>query len=48
MKLTPKNLAADIAPEPVRANVKALKGYFVSKSSRTLQTVFLVSEKCLL
>ena len=31
----------------VSAIVKEFKGYFFSKSSRTLQTVFFVSEKCL-
>ena len=47
IKSTPKNFAADIAPEPVNANVNEFRGYFISKSSNTLQTVFLVSEKCL-
>ena len=43
----PRNLLADIAPEPVNAIVKAFSGYFFIKFSNTLHTVFLVSEKCL-
>ena len=44
---TPKNLLADIAPDPVNAIVKEFSGYFFIKFSNTLHTVFLVSEKCL-
>ena len=44
---TPKNLLADIAPDPVRAKVNVSSGYIFARFSNTLQTVFLVSEKCL-
>jgi len=47
MNSTPKNLLADIAPEPVSAIVNEFSGYIFAKFSSTLQTVFLVSEKCL-
>ena len=43
----PKNLEADIAPEPVNAIVKVLSGYFLGNFANTLHTVFFVSEKCL-
>ena len=48
INFTPKKLAADIAPEPVNANVNLSFGYFSHNSSNTVQTVFFVSEKCLL
>ena len=47
IKGSPKKVAADIAPDPVSAIVNLLFGNFSGNDSKTLQTVFLVSEKCL-
>ena len=47
INFTSKNFAADMAPDPVRANVNLQSGYIFNKFSKTIHTVFLVSEKCL-